>query len=38
MLVPTAIYVVAIPCLGIYLASAILIAVFMRGWEDTAGP
>jgi putative tricarboxylic transport membrane protein len=31
MLVPTAIYVALIPWIGIYVASALLIAVFMRG-------
>jgi putative tricarboxylic transport membrane protein len=30
VLIPTAIYVLAIPYTGIYLASAVLIAVFMR--------
>jgi putative tricarboxylic transport membrane protein len=37
MLVPTAIYVALVPWIGIYIASALLIAVFMRwlgqyGW------
>jgi hypothetical protein len=31
MLVPTAIYVALIPWIGIYVASTLLIAVFMRG-------
>jgi putative tricarboxylic transport membrane protein len=41
MLVPTTIYVALVPWLGIYLASALLIAVFMRwlgryGWRMIA--
>ena len=41
MLVPTAIYVALIPWIGIYVASAIFIAVFMRwlgqyGWSVVA--
>lgn len=41
MLVPTAIYVALIPWLGIYVSSALLIAVFMRwlgqyGWGRVA--
>ena len=41
MLVPTAIYVALVPCIGIYVASALLIAIFMRwlgkyGWGRVA--
>ncbi len=41
MLVPTAIYVALVPWIGIYVASALLIAVFMRwlgqyGWRMVA--
>ena len=41
MLVPTAIYVAVIPWIGIYVASGLLIAVFMRwlgqyGWSMVA--
>jgi hypothetical protein len=41
MLVPTAIYVALVPMIGIYAASALLIAVFMRwlgkyGWAMVA--
>jgi hypothetical protein len=32
MLVPTTIYVALVPWIGIYVASALLIAVFMRGF------